>query len=355
MKFNRGIMWIALSTIGLLTLLSVFGAFFGAQKAKLLFNSIPLGIYWSGFGLLLVIGFVKFPQILWKPGLFMIHAGCLLVLVGGMWGSQAGHRFCERFFGIQKIPSGYMIIYEGNAENHVMDEDFRQVLGELPFSIKLNDFRIEFYEADEDFAPRLYIQTKEGQYLQVVAKAGEEVSLGQGKDKLEILRTFGNFRISSKDGEMVVTDEGQNKENPAVEVSIKITDGNRYTRYVFERFEDFHHDEDGGGLRLKYTSQSPHIVRDYFSDLVIVEDGKEKTSKTIEVNHPLHYGGYHFYQHSYDSEAGKYTILSVTSDSGLYAVYVGYWLLCLGVLWQFWFRHITIGLYMSKVKTKVLI
>jgi hypothetical protein len=82
------------------------------------------------------------------------------------------------------------------------------------------------------------------------------------------------------------------------------------------------------------------VIRDYFSDVVVIEDGKEIVGKMIEVNHPLHYGGYHFYQHSYDSQAHKYTILSVTSDSGLYAVYGGYWLLCLGVLWQFWFRHI---------------
>jgi hypothetical protein len=248
-----------------------------------------------------------------------------------------------------------MLISEGNTENRVTKEDFRQQIGELPFSIKLNDFRIEFYEADEDSTPQLYIQTKEGLHLQLVAKAGEEVSLGQGKGRLKVLRTFANFKIHTKDGKMVVTDEGQSEENPAVEVEIDVPDVNSYTRYVFERFEDFSHSEAGDGLRLSYVSQRPRMVRDYFSDVVIIEDGKEVTSKTIEVNHPLHYRGYHFYQHSYDSENGDYTVLSVTSDSGLYAVYGGYWLLCLGVLWQFWFRHITIGLDMSKVQTKVLI
>ena len=80
------------------------------------------------------------------------------------------------------------------------------------------------------------------------------------------------------------------------------------------------------------------MIRDYFSDLAVIENDKEVLSKTIEVNRPLHYGGYHFYQHSYDSEKGQYTVLSVTSDSGLYVVYSGYWLLSLGVLWQFWLR-----------------
>ena len=339
-KFSRSIMWMALLAIGLLTILSVFGAFCGAQKAKLFFNSIPLGVYWYGLAVLLVAGFVEFPRLLRKPGLFMIHAGCLLVLAGSMWGSQAGHRLGERFLGVRKIPNGYMLISEGNTENRVTKEDFRQQLGELPFSIKLNDFRLEYYEADEDPVPRLYIQTKEGQYLQLVAKAGEEVSLGQGKGKLKVLRTFGNFKIQTENGKRIVTDEGQGHENPAVEVEIEVPDGSSYIRYVFERFEGFSHDENGDGLQLSYVLEGARMIRDYFSDVVIIENGKEVAGKSIEVNHPLHYAGYHFYQHSYDSEAGEYTILSVTSDSGLYVVYGGYWLLCLGVLWQFWFRHI---------------
>ena len=354
-KLNRSIMWVALVVIGLLAVLSVLGAFCGAQKAKLIFNSIPLVVYWYGLAVLLVAGLVEFPRLLHKPGLFMIHTGCLLVLAGGMWGSEARHRLQERFLGIRKIPSGYMLISEEDSEKHVVAEDFKQKLGELPFSIKLNDFRLEFYEADEDSVPRLYIQTKEGQYLQLVAKAGEEVSLDQGRGKLKVVRTFRNFKILIENGKKIVTDEGQGEENPAVEVEIEVPDGNSDTRYVFERFEGFSHGEDGDELQLSYVSQGPRVIRDYFSEVVVIENEKEVASKVIEVNHPLHYGGYHFYQHSYDSEMGKYTILSVTSDSGLYAVYVGYWLLCLGVLWQFWFRHITIGLDMSKVKTKVLI
>lgn len=340
--------------IGLLAALSVLGAFCGAQKAKLIFNSVPLGIFWYGLAVLLVAGFVEFPRLLHKPGLLMIHTGCLLVLGGSMWGSEAGHRLQERFLGIQKIPSGYMVISEGNSENHVVAEDFKQKLIELPFSIKLKDFRIEYYKTDEELISRLYIKTQEGHDLQLVARAGEVISLGGGNGKLKVVRTFRNFKIRIEDGENVAMDEEGGEENPVVEVEIEVPDGNSYTRYVFERFAGFsHRGEDG--LQLSYVSQGPRVIRDYFSEVVVIENEKEVASKAIEVNHPLHYGGYHFYQHSYDSEAGNYTILSVTSDSGLYAVYGGYWLLCLGVLWQFWFRHITIGVDMGTVKTKVSI
>jgi cytochrome c biogenesis protein ResB len=337
-KLNYIIMWVVLVVIGLLTALSVLGAFCGAQRAKLFFNSIPLGVYWYVLAVLLAAGLVEFPWLLHKPGLFMIHAGCLLVLCGGMWGSQAGHKLQGRFSGIRKIPSGYMVIYEGDSEKHIVAEDFEQTLGELPFSIKLKDFRLEYYQRDEELVPRLYIETEEGRNLQLVAKAGETISLGGGGGKLKVVRTFRNFKIGIEDGEKVATDEEGDEENPAVEVEIEIPDGNSYTRYVFERYEGFNHGKNR--LQLSYVSQGPRVIRDYFSELVVIENGKEAASKVIEVNRPLHYGGYHFYQHSYDSEGGDYTVLSVTSDSGLYAVYGGYWLLCLGVLWQFWFRHV---------------
>ncbi|OGP96026.1 MAG: hypothetical protein A2157_01410 [Deltaproteobacteria bacterium RBG_16_47_11] len=41
------------------------------------------------------------------------------------------------------------------------------------------------------------------------------------------------------------------------------------------------------------------IVKEYMSDLTILENGKEVLKKTIEVNHPLHYKGLAFYQSSY--------------------------------------------------------
>ncbi|MBC8481760.1 MAG: cytochrome c biogenesis protein ResB [Planctomycetes bacterium] len=230
MKFNRGIMWTVLSAIGLLVILSVFEAFCGARKAKLFFNSIPLGLYWYSLVVLLVVGFFEFSRLLRKPALLIIHAGCLLILAGSMWGSEAGHRLAKHLLDIDKIPHGYIVIYEGHSQNNVLTNDLEK-LAPLPFSIKLNDFRIKYYEEQR-------------------------------------------------------------------------------------------------------------LIRDYFSDVTVIKDGKEVSSKTIEVNYPLHYGGYHFYQHSYDLNKEKYTILAVVSDSGLYTVYVGYWLLCLGVLWQFWFRHI---------------
>ncbi|MBS3919850.1 MAG: cytochrome c biogenesis protein ResB [Deltaproteobacteria bacterium] len=49
-----------------------------------------------------------------------------------------------------------------------------------------------------------------------------------------------------------------------------------------------------------YDLQRPEkLVKEYTSDLTILENGKEVLKKTIEVNHPLHYKGLAFYQSSY--------------------------------------------------------
>jgi hypothetical protein len=336
-KVGRSVMWLVLAAIGVLMVLSAAGAFLGAEGAKQFFNSIPLKVYWLAFALLFAAGFAIFPRLLCQPSSLLVHAGCLSVLIGGMWGSQSGHQLAKRFLGIDKIPDGYMVIYEGQSENRVVAEDLEHILGQLPFSIKLNDFRLEYYE-DEKSVPKLNIETQDGKHLQISAKAGEEISLGDGKGKLKIVRTFTNFKIHIENGEKIATDKKGAGENPAVEVEIARPDGTTVKRYIFERFAS--HFQDTDGLQISYVPRKPQMIRDYFSDVAVIKDGKDAVSKTIEVNHPLHYGGYHFYQYSYDSEEGEYTILSVTSDSGLYIVYTGYWLLSVGVLWQFWLRPI---------------
>jgi cytochrome c biogenesis protein ResB len=269
-----------------------------------------------------------------------------------MWGSQSGHRVADRLLGRQKIPKGYLVIYEGESERHLLGEDLRTLLGELPFSIMLKDFRLEYYQEEEPPTGLITVETNDGQYFQVAARQGQEISLGEGKGKITVLRSFGHFKIRIENGQKVVTDDEADAANPAVEVEIKRPDGESYRHYVFERFPGFSHGEDD--LRLSYVSKRPGIIRDFYSDVEVIENGRPVLSRTIEVNHPLHYAGYHFYQHKYDAIGGEYTILSVTSDSGLYAVFAGYWMLALGVLWHFWLRHMVQRLIMyRKAKEEV--
>lgn len=93
-------------------------------------------------------------------------------------------------------------------------------------------------------------------------------------------------------------------------------------------------------FRIEYYdspgNSGPLMPKDFFSDLSVIKDGKVVLKKTIEVNHPLHYGGYCFYQYSYDDVAGKYTVLNVVSDNGLFILFGGFILLAAGLFGRCW-------------------
>jgi len=336
-NFRWAVMWIGLTLIILLIFLSIYGAFLGAQRAKTFFNSLPLAVYWIALALLLITGIAVFHRLVCVPGLLLMHLGCIFTLAGSIWASQAGHKLHRRLFGIDKIPAGQMKIYEGCLENRVLLEN-GEPIKELPFYIRLKNFRIEYYKPEY-----LLIQTRQGKSWRIPVEIGKESPLGNDFGTVKILKAFENFKIRIEGDEHIPYDDPQPGFNPALQVQIKSPDGDVTTRYIFERFPSHIHPEDK--LLLSYQ----RVISDYVSRLQIIENNKIVAEKNIEVNHPLAFGGYHFYQHSYDAQAGQYTVLAVVSDSGLDFVYAGYLMLCGGVFWHFGLRYIFTA---AKVKNK---
>jgi len=327
-NFRRIVIWAALVIIILLIFLSVYGAFLGPERAKDFFNSLPLSIYWVVLAILLVTGLAVFHRLVRVPGLLLMHLGCIFVLIGSIWASQAGHRLQKQVFGIDKIPFGYMKIYQGQSQNLVILENRGQIK-KLPFHIELKEFRLEYYKPGY-----LYVHSITGQSWKFPVETGTEFHLGDDFGSITILRTFENFKIIIDEDKRIVTDSPQPGYNPALQVQLKSPDGSVKESYVFERFPRHTHPED------RFILNYRRIIKDYISDLKITGIGQILAEKSIEVNHPLHFGGYHFYQHYYDDQAGRYTVLMVCSDSGLNLVYTGYLLLICGAFWHFWLRHI---------------
>jgi hypothetical protein len=325
-NFRFVLMWAATAITVLLIILSIYGAFLGAHVARALFNSPILSVYWLVLTAFLVAAFVVFGgRLISQAGLLLMHGGCILVLAGAIWGSEAGLKIRNQLFGTDKVQKGRMFILAGTANNRVRLEDSNQSK-DLPFWIKLKDFRIEYYKPEY-----LEILTPKGQ-SKIPVEIGREWSVPDFGDVI-VVREFENLKISGGDKKTII-DDPQGGFNPALEVRIKKTDGTVITRYVFERFPDYIYPEDEFLLRYYKT------IRDYISDVQVVKDGKVVAEKNIEVNHPLHFGGYHFYQSSYDEQTHMFTVLSVISDTGLNFVYAGYSMLCIGVFWHFWLRHI---------------
>ncbi len=327
-NFRRIVIWAALILIILLIFLSIYGAFLGSERAKGFFNSLPLSIYWLVLTLLLVTGLAVFHRLVCVPGLLLMHSGCIFVLVGFMWGSQAGHKLQKQVFGIDKIPSGTMTILKGQSQNLVTLENSSRIK-ELPFHIELKDFRLEHYKP-----AHLYVQALTGQSWKFPVETGTEFHLGDDFGTITILRTFENFKIIIDEDNRTAIDSPEPGYNAALQVQFRFPDGSVKESYVFERFPGHAHPDD------KFILNYRRIIRDYISDLKIISNGQTLAEKSIEVNHPLHFGGYHFYQHSYDDKAGEYSVLLVCSDSGLNLIYAGYLLLGCGAFWHFWLRHI---------------
>ncbi|MBM4024658.1 MAG: cytochrome c biogenesis protein ResB [Planctomycetes bacterium] len=323
-RFQRGVLWATLLAIILLTLLSIYGAFLGAARAQALFNSLPLAVYWFALTALLIVGIAVFRRLYRVPALLLMHLGCILVLLGAMWGSQGGHALAKQLFGIDKIPRGRMGILEQMQENRVLVADSNSTR-ELPFSVRLKDFRLEHYEPGY-----LVIWTREGGSWRLPAREGQSLRLSDELGTVTVRRVFKSFRIDMR-GEERVAYEAPDGSNPALEVSVEIPGKPPGRRYVFEQTRG--HTKPDDPLIMSYS----RAVRDYISELEIVQNGQVVAAKDIEVNHPLYYGGYHFYQHEYGvADLGEYTVLLVVSDAGLPLVFGGYALLMAGIFWHFW-------------------
>ncbi|MGA2171527.1 MAG: cytochrome c biogenesis protein ResB [Sedimentisphaerales bacterium] len=326
-RVRRFLLWMGLVLIVLLAVLSVFGAFLGADLAQRFFNSIPMSIYWLAFAALLLAAIASFRRLLCIRGLFLIHLGCILVLLGAIWGSQAGFKIRDAIFKTHAIRSGQMVIHRGETQNAVASEDSEEKT--LPFAIKLVDFRLEYYEPGY-----LLIQTADGEGFKMPAKPGSEYLLGPDLGSVEIVRRFENFKLLFDGDKKIAVDDPNGGPNPALELRLKLPDGGEKTKYVFERFAG--HTNPGEKMVFSYL----RMVKDYISDVEVVKEGKSVARKSIEVNNPLHFAGFLFYQHAYDSDAGRYTVLAVANDSGLVAVYLGFILLCAGAFWHLWLRNI---------------
>lgn len=338
-RLKQSMLWACLIAIVTLAVLSVHGAFLGAGRAQAFFNSVPVAVFWGAFVVLLGAGIVAFRRLLWVPSLLLMHLGCILVVVGGMWGSRPGQDLQERFLATERISKGRMPILEGTAENRVAIADSNETK-ELPFSIRLRKFRIEYYEPGD-----LYIYSRDGRRWKLPAEAGRTQTLGRDLGRVTIQRVFRNFRMDISGDERIALD-APGGSNPALEVTIERPDGSTARRYVF--LQRAGHNNPNDPLALTYTQS----VRDYISELEVVRDNEVVASKDIEVNHPLYYDGYHFYQHEYgQNQFGDYTILMVVADSGLRIVYSGYAMLMVGIVWHFWGRRLRSALRSRRSNT----
>lgn len=222
---RQNILGISILMLLFLTIMSINGAFLGAERAKIFFNSLPMAIFWIFLSVFLLAAFVIFPSLKRKRFLFLVHFGCILVLFGGIFGSDLCHRILNK----SRITSGLMPLRPGQISELVFDKEFTSHKS-LPFSVKLVETYVELYNQND--------------------------------------------------------------------------------------------------LRM---------VKDYKSELQIIVNNEVVKEDTIEVNKPLYYGGYHFYQSTWiTDEIGPLSGISVESAQGVWLVFSGYAFIFIGLILHFW-------------------
>ncbi|MDO8525744.1 MAG: cytochrome c biogenesis protein ResB, partial [Candidatus Omnitrophota bacterium] len=146
--------------------------------------------------------------------------------------------------------------------------------------------------------------------------------------KIKILRYLPDFVMDTS--AKVATSRSAVPNNPAIEVQLKDKAGRASAFWVFARFPDMHQKMDPNfKFTYNWVGRRP---KDFISKVTILKDRKELVKKDIRVNDPLRFGGYTFFQSTYDTEDLKWSGLQIVKDPGVPMVYAGFILLIIGLV-----------------------
>lgn len=131
--------------------------------------------------------------------------------------------------------------------------------------------------------------------------------------------------------------------HPAVEVAQRHTSGSSEPRNPVARLQVAGREQPvlldaGKPLRLSeervavLAPKGGDTVRDYLSTVSVFEEGRKVLTREVEVNLPLHYGGYAVYQADYRPDDPGFSGFEIVSDPGMPVVYLGLLVNAAGVL-----------------------
>ena len=235
----------------------------------------------------------------------LVHAGLVLIILGA---------FASRAFRFEaQLPlrtgTETSLAQAGNA------------LYRLPFSVKLQDFRLEYYRepsgvitVSEDKARREF-----------AAVPGEVIKLPEYGAEIKVLRLLRDFGLSGKDK---AADKSPYWHNPAAQLEIKAR-GKTRTFWFFVNFPGMHRGE--LPFHVSYGLKDAE-VKNFTSSVLITPAAGGAFTAELSVNSPLRHGGYTLYQSSYDPADAGYSLLTVARDRGAWLVYLGFGALLCGIL-----------------------
>ncbi len=239
--------------------------------------------------LLRILNRIKTPIHYW-----LIHAGILVVIAGFILSSLFSFK-------------ADMFVLKGQEEIFAYDE--KNEMYRVPFRIRLNDFKIEYYKE-----PVPYLVYKNN----IKVEEGKIIKLNGNEYKIE--RFFNDF-IMYENGNYSNKTEFFN--NPAVLISYE-KEGKKEKIWVFEARGE----RNNSIFSLKIENSD---IKDFISDITILYEGKEHNAK-VSVNKPYKFMDYKIYQTSFDPAYEKNSIFTVKKDVFVPLVFTGFIVMLTGVI-----------------------
>ena len=374
---RRIALWVTLAVIVGLIVLSIVGAQLGPMRARRLFNSWPMAAVWIALAAGLLAAPFAFAGLRSIAAMAM-HAGLALVLIGSLWGSQAMHEFRAAHLGETRVWRGIVGLRAGLPQQTVdLDPDIfadpppaKPRKATLPFALQLDRFWIDLYEPSPAkwwlFTP---VQCTDGRLHNMILdwETGEPLRLDNQRAVM-VEHYIPHARVavrpaSTSQGEPATTTQleltvepDEKSPFPAARLALADANGPREFWLIPPTEPDGvvcppEPDEENQPIGLvRYDPENPDEVRSYNAQVQVWRDGKSLGGKLIRVNHPLHYGGYDFYQMGWDKYRNDTTYLRVVADGGLGWVYAGFLVGLLGLFWKLWGEKAARRLVRSKVR-----
>lgn len=237
-------------------------------------------------------------------GHLLCHAGTVVILVGGALGSLLGQR-------------ASLELREGRAATEVVgtqDGPNPGIAIPLGFTVRLEDFEIEHHPG----ADRLLV-------------------LGVDRDGLAPLRTLDPASVTEAADVDSLGSTLKVIDARAGAVDVEIGDRGQARRKTLRSGTgDMAWLQEGRSVLV--LERPEQEVKAYRSRVSVLENGREVCRKTVEVNDPLSYGGWHFYQSSFRAEDPEWTGLLAVKDPGFGVVFLGFAMIACGVLFVYYVR-----------------
>lgn len=329
-KIRGKIIWLASAGIFLLAGLSVFAAFLGSEKARGVFNSVPLTISWLILATLLVVSIIALRNIRRRPGMMAIHLGTLLIICGAMWGSDYAHELRHRWLGRDKLVFGQVKLQPGMVAR--LDD----------LQLKLEKAWVEYYPPAQPHWNFFYeatdLDTTEVTYQPVYWQKDQPAELGKSGIRMTVLEYITDQSSAGRHGRLAPPVIMLELTTPSRAGSLALRVKEESVRETLPLTMLFETEDAWRKAGFpKIVLELPQAVADYKAELVVSDGSGQLARKVIEVNDPLHCGGYHFYLSDSDP-TGRVVTITAHSDSGLLVVYAGFGLLMLGLIVNMWLR-----------------